>query len=157
MSDSAASSSDYGSSKSATYKSCSDCRGTCVWVAELGTWLDKGLFWNRSQANSSSTCTSDENFMCQCILPGRPPDFPGDVEVTGCDCCWGCQWVWYHTTGIWFEDGLNYTACYGYHGEITQPCSPSSCGAGPTDPPIPIEWEGGSIYASVVMGCHTIT
>jgi hypothetical protein len=99
-------SSSEGSAKIGSLKGCVDCKGTCTFPAVefLGA-----LVWDRGQANASSKCSATPTG-CGCVFPARSPDFVGDIEVTDCDCCFGCQYLYHDQLG-WWDDGINYMSC----------------------------------------------
>jgi hypothetical protein len=102
MSDSSSSSS--GSAKTGTLKACVDCKGTCTITAIEFIYA---LVWN--VISTAGTCSKDIAGCC-CVMPKRPPDFVGDVEITDCDCCYGCMYR-YNDIERWVHDGGNLYSC----------------------------------------------
>jgi hypothetical protein len=132
-----------GSAKTAPHKACVDCIGTCTFpaVEYMGA-----LVWDRTAANAGSTCSATPTG-CGCVFPSRSPDFVGDVEITDCDCCYGCQYLW--LGGQWSDDGINYASC-SYQG-IGGHCHGSCATDFPTGG-APEQIEG--LYPSRVGTCH---
>jgi hypothetical protein len=123
MSDSASS---VGSSKSASLPGCPDCAGTCTWTAvEFGV-SGNPVIW-ATVPDEVAACGGVTN--CRCTLPTRSPDFVGDVQVTACGCCRGCQYFFIGGTyQFWQVDGQNSIAC-------VHPSCVGPCPAPPSQPP----------------------